>query len=138
MPQAVDLVLNNGAGTPVAKTFSLLAPAAGYGSLAEWALKEGTISSVFPRITAMAQNSSGSASRASSKSVRIKFRMPSSYTDPATGLTNVASAFEADLRVSVPADFPEALKNDAVAFTTNLIAFSGLVKAMIRDGLPAT
>lgn len=58
MPQATDLVINNGAGTPVAKTFTLMAPAAGDNSLASWALKEGTISSVFPKITALADRKS--------------------------------------------------------------------------------
>lgn len=29
MPQATDLVIKNGAGTPVDKTFTLMAPAAG-------------------------------------------------------------------------------------------------------------
>lgn len=137
MPQATDLVINNGAVTPVAKTFTLLAPAAGYGGVAEWALKEGTISSVFPRITASAQNANGPAARASSKIVRIKLRVPSSYTDAATGLTNVASAYEAEVRVSIPSDFPEVLKSDAIAFVVNSVN-STFFRAMFRDGSPAT
>lgn len=132
MPQAIDLVINNGAGTPVAKTFTLLAPSAGYNSLANWALKEGTISSVFPVITALARPTGNF-----SKKSQIKFRLPSSYTDSVTGLTKVGSAFEADISVSVPDDFPEALKNDAVAFTKNLVAHA-LIQSMIRDGSPAT
>lgn len=132
MPQATDLVLNNGAGTPVAKTFTLLAPAAGDNSLASWALKEGTISSVFPKITALARQTGNAARR-----VQIKLRIPSSYTDTVTGLTKVGSAYEADIYATVPDDFPEALKNDAVAFTKNLVAAT-LAQAMIRDGLPAT
>lgn len=132
MPQATDLVINNGAGTPVAKTFTLLTPAAGDGGIAEWALKEGTISSVFPKITAAARKT-GNASR----KTQIKFKLPSSYTDSVTGLTRVGSGFEFDGSYSVPDDFPESLKNDAVAFTVNLIQQS-LFKAMIRDGLPAT
>lgn len=132
MPQATDLVLNNGAGTPVAKTFSLLSPAAGDNSIASWALKEGTISSVFPRITAQARQTGNAARR-----VQIKIKLPSSYLDTVTGLTKVSSAFEADIYATVPDDFPEALKNDAVAFTANAVNAT-LVKAMIRDGLPAT
>lgn len=132
MPQATDLVINNGAGTPVAKTFTLLAPAAGDNSVAEWALKEGTIASVFPRITASARRT-GNASR----KVQLKIKLPSSYTDTVTGLTKVGSGFEFDCSASVPDDFPEALKNDAVAFTANAIAHA-LIKSMIRDALPAT
>lgn len=132
MPQAVDLVLNNGAGTPVAKTFSLYAPAAGDNSLASWKLKEGTIGSVFPNITASARQTGNS-----SRVVQLKLRIPSSYTDTVTGLTKVGSAFEANISCTVPDDYPESLKADAVAFTSNLMA-NTLVKAMVRDALPAT
>jgi len=132
MPQATNLVINNGAGTPVAKTFELLTPAAGDNGVAEWALKEGTISSVFPRITALARKTGNQSRR-----VQIKLRIPSSYTDTVTGLTKVGSAFEADIYATVPDDFPETLKNDATAFTKNLVAAT-LAQAMIRDALPAT
>lgn len=132
MPQAVDIVINNGAGTPVAKTFTLQVPAAGDNAVASWALKEGTISSVFPRITALARKTGNQA-----RLVQVKLRLPSSYTETVNGLTRVGSAFEMNLTATVPDDFPESLKNDAVAFTSNLIA-NTLVKAMIRDALPAT
>lgn len=39
MPSAVDIIIDNGAETPVAKTFKLVAPAAGEGSYANWRLK---------------------------------------------------------------------------------------------------
>lgn len=131
MPQAIDLVINNGAGTPVAKTFTLLTPSAGDGSIAEWALKEGAISAVFPRITSTAQRT-GNGSR----NVKIKLRVPSSYTDTVTGKTLVGSAFEFNGTASVPDDFPEALKSDATAFVKNLVAHA-LVQAMMRDAVPA-
>ncbi len=132
MPQAANLVINNGAGTPVAKTFELNSPASGDGGVAEWALKEGVISSIFPKVTAQARRT-GNNSRKTS----IKLRLPSSYTDTVTGLTKVGSAFELNIEASVPDDFPEALKNDAAAFSANLVA-NAIIKAMIRDGLPAT
>ena len=132
MPQAIDLVINNGAGTPVAKTFTLYAPCAGENSLATWKLKEGTIASVFPVITALAR-STGNASR----KMQGKLKVPSSYTDTVTGLTKVGSAFEFDFSASVPDDYPEALKADAIAFAKNLIA-NTVIQAMMRDGQPAT
>lgn len=132
MPQAIDITINNGATTPVAKTFTLLAPAAGYGSVAEWALKEGTISSVFPRISVSARKTAN----ASGKAI-IKLRIPSSYTDTVTGLTKVGSSFECNVEVTVPDTFPEALKNDAVAFAANLFQ-NTLVKACFRDATPAS
>ena len=132
MPQATDLVINNGAGTPVAKTFSLISPAAGDGGIAEWALKEGTISAVFPRITASAAKTNNA-----SRNAKFKFRMPSSYTDAVTGLSNVGSSAEMNATVTVPNDFPETLKADFVAFSANLFQ-QALIKAMMRDAVPAT
>lgn len=131
MPQAADIVINNGAGTPVAKTFTLLSPAAGDGSYANWRLKEGAISSIFPAI-AVSARANGSARKAN-----IKLRLPSSYTDTVTGLTKVGSAFDFNVDVTVPDDFPEALRADAVAFATNLMA-NAIIKAVVRDGYPAT
>ncbi len=135
MPQATDLTVQNGAPTPADKTFSLLTPASGYGSIAEWALKEGVISSVFPRLTAAARPSNNS--KAPAKVLQIKLRVPSSYQDAVTGLTNVNSAFEMNATVSVPDDFPEDKKADAVAYATNLLA-TDLLREMMKDGAPAT
>lgn len=133
MPQAIDIVINNGASTPVSKTFTLIAPAAGDGSYANWRLKEGTISSVFPAIAVKAtQNARGTG-----RKVNVKFRLPSSYTEQVTGLTKVGSAFDFNVDVTVPDDFPESLKNDAVAFATNLMN-TALIKACVRDAVPAT
>jgi len=132
MPQATDITINNGAATPVAKTFTLISPAAGDGSYANWRLKEGTISSVFPRIAISARANGNNARKAN-----IKIQIPSSYTDAATGLTKVSSAFDFNADVTVPDDFPESLKNDAQAFVVNAVAHA-LVKAIIRDAVPAT
>lgn len=131
MPQATDLVLDNGAGTPVAKTFALMSPASD-GNVASWRLAEGTISSVFPTITATARKT-GNASR----KTQWKLRVPSSYTDSVTGLTKVGSAMEANIDVSVPDDFPETLKPDAMAFLKNLVAHA-LYQAAAKDGLSTT
>lgn len=132
MPQAVDLVLNNGAGTPVAKTFTLYTPSAGDNSIAKWALKEGVIAAVFPTVTASARQTGNS-----SRLAQGKLRIPSSYTDTVTGLTKVGSAFEFNFTASVPEDYPEALKADAIAFAKNLVA-NAVIQAMMRDAIPAT
>ena len=132
MPQATDLVINNGAATPVAKTFSLYNPAAGDNAIAMWKLKEGTISKVFPTIT-VAARATGNQSR----KLQIKMKIPSSYLDAVTGLTAVGSAFEFDASISVPDDYPESLKNDAVAFVANLMNHT-LIKQAGRDATPLT
>lgn len=130
MPQATDLVIKNAAG--VDKTFKLITPAAGDGGVAEWALKEGTISSVFPRLTASAVRSKNRA-----RKLRTKTTLPASWTDAVTGLTNVGSRAEFNAEVTIPDDLPEVLKDDFVAFATNFFK-TALVQAMIRDALPAT
>ena len=130
MPQATNLTINDDQGNP--KTFELITPAAGDGGIAEWALKEGTISSVFPRLTASAAKT---ANR--SRNLKVKFRLPSSYTDAVTGLTNVNSAAEFNGTVSMPDTFPEALKDRFVAFATGVFQQT-LIQAMMRDAQPGT
>lgn len=129
MPQATNLVLKNAAA--VDKTFELINPAAGDGGMADWALKEGTISSVFPRISAVSKKTSGG------RNVSLKFYVPSSFTDTVTGLTNVGSRAEWNLTVALPSDFPENKKDDVLAFGVNMVA-NALIKSMLRDGLGAT
>lgn len=130
MPQATDLVLKN--ATLVDKTFALQSPSAGDNSLATWWLKEGTISSVFPKVTSLAR-----ATGNNSRKIQVKLTIPSSYTDSVTGLTKVSSGFLFNGECSVPFDFPETLKSDATAYVKNLVAHA-LVQAMMRDGMPAT
>lgn len=131
MPQAIDLVVKNGATPAVDKTFTLISPAAGDGAIATWALKEGSISAVFPKLTLSARK--GQKSRL----LTIKFAMPSSYTDNVSGLTNVGSAAEMNVTFKVPDDFPEARKDDQVAFCLNLMN-TPLLKSCIKDCFGAT
>lgn len=130
MPQATNLVVKDSSN--VDKTFTLLAPAAGNGGIAEWALKEGSIATVFSRFTAMA---APNANRA--RVAKLKLRLPSSYTDTVTSLTNVGPAVEFNVSVTVPDGFPEAKKDDCVAYFSNLMNHA-LVKGIIRDAVAAT
>jgi hypothetical protein len=130
MPAAVDLVIAN--GSAVNKTFSLYTPAAGDNSVAMWKLKEGAISAVFPTISVLARATGNKA-----RKTQHKIRVPSSYVDVSSGLTQVGSSVDAVLDVTIPDDFPEAGKGDAVAFIANYVN-SVLAKALIRDALPAT
>jgi hypothetical protein len=130
MPTAATFTLNN--ASAVAKTFTLLSPSAGYGGVAEWNLKEGTIQGVFPKVTTSARIS-GNQSRV----MQGKLRVPSSYTDTVTGLTRVGSAAEFNFTSSIPDDFPEALKADYAAYAKNLVA-QAIVNEQLKDGTPAT
>lgn len=129
MPQAADFTVNNGATPAVAKTFSLISPAAGDGSIASWAIREGAISSVFPALTVMAR-----ATGNNSRQLRVKLKLPSSFTDSVTGRTIVSSGAEMNVTFSIPGDFPESLKNDFVAFSLNTLLHVSF-KPAIRDAL---
>lgn len=136
MPQASNLVIANGATTPVNKTFTLLNPAAGLNSTADWALKEGAVSGVFPRLSALVGNVNAPG-RAPSKRTSLKVRVPSSYVDSSNGQTMVGSAVEANISITVPSDFPETAKADAIAYIQNFTKHA-LVTSMVIDGAPAT
>lgn len=133
MPQAVDITVNNGAGTPVAKTFTLLEPAASGGSSAKWALKEGDNWNTFNKIEA----SSRPNAQKDAQKLQLTYSFPATYVDAASTLTLVKDQAVVNVSVTIPNDFPEAKKDDLVAFTANLTN-STLVKAMIRDARAAT
>lgn len=132
MPQATDIVVKNGAPSPVDKTFSLVTPASGDGGIAQWALKEGSISAVFPTLTASAVKNGNRA-----RKLKLVITLPSSYSDAVTGLTNVGSSAQANVSITIPDTFPEDQKANFVAFVTNIMGHS-LIKAMSRDAYPAT
>lgn len=132
MPQAANIVVKNGASSPVDKTFELISPAAGDGGIGRWYLKEGAILGAFPLLTV---SSTPTSNR--SRVVKLKIRVPSSYTEAATGNTIVGPAVEGNLTVSVPDDYPESNKNDAVAYISNLIGHQ-LIKSALRDAVPLT
>jgi len=136
MPQANNLVIANGATPPVDKTFTLINPAAGLNSTADWALKEGAVSGVFPRLSALVGNVN-TPGRAPSKRTSLKVRVPSSYVDTGSGQTMVGSAVEANISIVVPSDFPEAGKADAIAYVQNFVKHA-IVTSMVSDGAPAT
>lgn len=130
MPQATNLVVKN--ATNVDTTFTLLTPAAGYGGIAEWANKVGATSTVYPSFT-MAATKTQSRSR----KVTVKVNVPASYTSVTTGLPVVSSTMVFHGTLTVPDDYPDNQKDDAVAYLANLLGTT-LVKACLRDALPAT
>lgn len=129
MPQAANIILKNDAGTD--KTFTLYTPAAGDGGWAQWRLKEGAVTTAFPSIAALARATPNVA-----RKVQVKLQIPSSYVDTSSGLTITGPKFDFEARVTVPDNFPENMKDDAVAYVKNLVAHA-IIQAMLRDGLPA-
>lgn len=129
MPQATNLTIKNGAG--VDKTFTLLS-GGNDGQLATWQLKEGGLSPVsFPVVTY-------SASRvANARKAHVKVRVPVVYTDAVTGVEKLVDTYEMNVQVRCSDALPEASRDDAVAFATNVVA-NALIKSGLRDGLSLT
>ena len=129
MPQQTNLSVAN--ASAVNKTFTAISPGA-FGVIAEWALKEGVVPTIFPRLSALANRTAN----ASNKLV-LKLTYPSSYVDAASGLTKPGTSAYAEVRVSMPDAFPEAMRDDFAAYLANTVA-TALVKSMVRDGVNAT
>lgn len=129
MPQMTDVVISD--SVPTARTYQMVSPGS-FGVRSDWVYKNGVVSTVFPRISALATRVDNQAQK-----LLLKFSMPSSYVDAATGLTKAGTTAWVEVRVTMPDAFPEALRNDFQAFTANMVNHT-LIKAMIRDALPAT
>lgn len=115
------------------KTFTLITPAAGDGGVAKWVLKEGAISGAFPVITAQAAESVTGKQR----TLKVRFKLPSSFVDPATGRTIVTRGGQMNAVFDIPDEMPESSKSHFVAYSTNVLK-TALMQAMIRDAYPAT
>lgn len=136
MPQATDLVVQNGAATPVNKTFSLVNPAGGPSMTAEWQLKEGAIAAVFPTLT----NSSNRNRQNRSRKGQTKLVYPSTKFDSLGNAVGRGPTAEFYGTVVIPDDFPEDQKPHFAAYIKNIIAtalFTG-ANGLMRDGTPAT
>lgn len=107
MPGQTNLTVAD--GDAVSKTFTAITPAAGDGGVALWQLREGTISAVFPALTAVSNTSK------IGRSLKVKLKVPSSFTDSVTGLTNVDGHCEMSATFMVPENYPEARKDHFVA-----------------------
>jgi hypothetical protein len=124
MPQAADIVVNNGAGTPVAKTFTLQVPASGINGEARWELMEGANPAVFPKMSALLRLDPSVKGMSSV----YKLTYPAAYTDTTTGLVKPLSSAEYILTVKMPDDWPDAEKANASAYFANcmnLAVFKG-------------
>lgn len=130
MPQAQNIVIKNATGED--KTLTLVSPAAGYGSLAEWKLKSGAIVGAFPSLTLLARKT-GNRSQVS----QIKFNMPSSYVDTTTGRTHVGVSAQMNATFSMSDEFPESSRDDFAAYCGNIVK-DAIIMASYRDGHPAT
>lgn len=131
MPQATNLIIADGAAT--SKTFTLISPAAGYGGVAEWKLKEGTTSAAFMVVTYSAERDT---QRRTARG-KGKFRFPTVYTDSTTGLTKSGPAAEFNFTATVPDDFPESFKVHFAAYVQNWLK-TALFTEVLKDATPCT
>jgi hypothetical protein len=66
-----------------------------------------------------------------------KIRVPYAIVNSTTSTTTAGSAFEVNISVTVPDDFPAANRPDAVAWAKNYMA-NAITMAVMQDGIPAT
>lgn len=135
MPQATNLVLKDSTSTD--RTFKLLAPAAGFGSVASWAYQANGAPNLYPRITNMVRAGQGSGGTRLQTTVnQSKIRVPFGYLDE-NGVPYVTAFMEANISVTIPDSVPDASLGDFTAFLKNYVA-SALFQATLTDRAPAT
>lgn len=127
MAQNAPIVLNNGAATPVAKTFAMETPGqpAGYYT---WAEKTAAIFNQFPRLWTK-------VSIASAK--RLTNRLDFGTTLPVVRTVNTVPTVVGTIRLTTnavyPVDATQAEINDAYAYHSNGLNVSALLKGQLRD-----
>lgn len=133
MPQAANIILNDGTTpTPVARTFALNAPSAGFDSVAEWQYRKGNSVAGFPTLT-----SSSSRTRAGLRKTTIILTVPYIANDPITGQPTLIDKKTYHVNVAAGPLFPEDMKADADAFLKNAMQ-NALLLEQIRDANPNT
>lgn len=132
MQAPATIALNNGATTPVSKTFTLYYPASGDGGVAEYALEEGATRDQYPRITMSARK------RADGRASLVKIACPQVTTNVVTGAVDVVKdAVLIKIEVLAKASVPQSLCDDGKAYAANLLANLS-VKELFTKQLPLT
>lgn len=127
MPQATNLTLKDAAAADC--VFTLNAPSAGYGSVAEWQYKTGALSTGFPTITSSVSKDTGRDSR----TLKLKIRVP--YVDPTTGV--LVGNLEFNASSVIPQSIPVAFRDDYAAWVKNALA-NTLINEQVKEAFPAT
>ena len=132
MQAPATIALNNGATTPVSKTFALYYPASGDGGVAEYALEEGATRDQYPRITMSARK------RADGRASLVKIACPQVNTNVVTGAVDVVKdAVLIKIEVLAKASVPQSLCDDGKAYAANLFADPS-VQELFTKQLPLT
>lgn len=121
MANQANLVLNNGAATPVAKTFSRKIPYGGPNQAAVWELKEGIAPIAYPRVEI-------GQTRTQRNATKTYFRVTVPYVtnDAVAGPKKVAECLF-DSRTGgfiVPDNVPDDIRADFYAYVKNCISSS--------------
>lgn len=121
MAAQANLVLNNGAATPVAKTFVPKIPYGGPNQAAVWELKEGVAPIAYPRVEMGQSRTSNSATKS-----YCRVTVPYVTNDAVAGPKKVAECLF-DSRTGgfiVPDIIPDTTRADFYAFVKNALSSS--------------
>lgn len=132
MPQQQNIVVKNGATTPVDKTFTALVPSAGDGARALWRLQEGPVVGVQPSF----QSFAGPNKARNARHLDLIIQVPS-YAVAPDGTIRTNGTFHVAMTATIPNSYLEADKANTIAYVQNLIA-SPAVKDMLMQGISAS
>lgn len=130
MSQAQTFNITTTAG---AKTVDLIAPAAGFGGTAEYAIKEGPNSTTFQKILATVKKHARNGDPGATGHLRIL--IPSYHTDATTGLTTVGGVKEFNLYAITPDRYPENQKDHALEVMRAVVNSTEFAD-FLRDSAP--
>lgn len=123
-----NIAVNNGASTPVSKTFTVARSAAGDESAILY-LREGASVAAYPKL----EFSSKTAQARSSKKARaglMTLVMPYGYNDT-NGNFVTLDVISASVRMTTPDDAPDAVRKDFAAFLGGLLTDAQLKNLVV-------
>lgn len=115
MPQATNLTINDGQTTPVARTFTLITPGAD-GEFARWRAKLTGFAYSDPTMRFRARVSEGPKP---ARKADVQWKIPYSTLNATTGIRDVHSTVEFNGSLTMPDNFPENMRPDAIAYIRN-------------------
>lgn len=126
MPAIGNIVINDGAATPVSHTFGVVTTD---GKLASFADRAGGVPAEFPLIRISSTTPAGSQRFFR---VEMSISMPKSAVDPQTGKSYIARQTQSRVIFTLPETGLLQERKDVLAFTKNLLGLS-LTTSLVQD-----
>ncbi|DAD52030.1 TPA_asm: coat protein [ssRNA phage Esthiorhiza.3_8] len=129
MPAFGNIVINDGASTPVSHTFS---PVKIDGDVATWADRSSGVPSKYYLLSASNRDPSGGNGQVNREQFSVVFPVVADGTDPAVKAGTLLRTLRFDGTVLIPVSSTLQERKDVYAFIKNYLA-SSVVSSMIQD-----